>query len=346
MNLKNKSPKALTWTLGLTLLLLLSIVFSVMMGSVSLPLPVTFKIIVNQLPLINLDPSWSVAQESIVWNLRLPRVFLALIVGAMLATSGVAFQGILRNPLADPYILGVSSGAALGAASAILFIRDSSVLGQSVLPLFAFTGGLISLAIVFSLSRQNGQFERETLILAGVVVQALLGAFLSFLIAVSGQQMQEIIFWMMGSLASSTWQDVLILLPYLLFGLTYLHFQKREFNVIALGERAATHLGINVERKKLAILVVGSLLATAAVSMVGIIGFVGLIIPHLMRLLVGPDHRILLPVSTLAGAIFLLWSDTIARTLLQSQEIPIGVITAFVGAPFFAYLLKSGLRRS
>ncbi|MGE4274119.1 MAG: FecCD family ABC transporter permease [Desulfitobacterium sp.] len=345
MNLKNKPPKALTWTLGLTLLLLLSIVFSVMMGSVSLPLPVTFKIIVNQLPLINLDPSWSMAQESIVWNLRLPRVFLALIIGAMLATSGVAFQGILRNPLADPYILGVSSGAALGAASAILFFRASSFLGQSVLPLFAFVGGLISLAFVFSLSRQNGQFEREILILAGVVVQALLGAFLSFLIAVSGQQMQEIIFWMMGSLASSTWQDVLILLPYLLFGLTYLHFQKREFNVIALGERAATHLGINVERKKMAILVVGSLLATAAVSMVGIIGFVGLIIPHLMRLLVGPDHRILLPVSTLAGAIFLLWSDTIARTLLQSQEIPIGVITAFVGAPFFAYLLKSGLRR-
>ncbi|WP_019850814.1 iron ABC transporter permease [Desulfitobacterium sp. PCE1] len=338
-------PKGITWILALSFLLLLSVVICVMTGSVSLPFHLTWKIILSHLPFFNFDPSWTPAQESIVWNLRLPRVFLALIVGAMLATSGVAFQGILRNPLADPYILGVSSGAAFGAASAILFFRSFSFFGQSVLPLFAFAGGLISLAFVFSLSRQHGQFERETLILAGVVVQALLSAFLSLLIAVSGEQMQQIIFWMMGSLANSNWQNVLILLPYFLIGLTYLLFQNRELNVIALGERAATHLGINVERKKIAILIVGSLLATAAVSMVGIIGFVGLIIPHLMRLLVGPDHRILLPISTLAGAIFLLWSDTIARTLLQSQEIPIGAITAFVGAPFFAYLLKSGLRR-
>ena len=344
MHSKNPS-KVLTWILGLSLLLLFSIVLCVMSGSVSLPFSLTWKIILNHLPFLSFDPSWTPAQESIVWNLRLPRVFLALIIGAMLATSGVAFQGILRNPLADPYILGVSTGAAFGAASAILFFSDFSFFGQSVLPLFAFIGGLISLAFVFSLSRQQGQFERETLILAGVVVQALLGAFLSLLIAVSGEQMQQIIFWMMGSLANSDWSDVLILLPYLLIGLAYLLLQRRELNVIALGERAATHLGLNVERKKIAILIVGSLLATAAVSMVGIIGFVGLIIPHLMRLLVGPDHRILLPVSTLAGAIFLLWSDTLARTLVQSQEIPIGAITAFVGAPFFAYLLKSGLRR-
>lgn len=345
MNFRSLAPKRMTWILGLSLLLILSIIFCVMSGSVSLPFQVTGKIILSHLPFFDIDPSWTTAQESIVWNLRLPRVFLALIVGAMLSTSGVAFQGILRNPLADPYILGVSTGAAFGAALAIVFFQGSSFFGQSVLPLFAFVGGLLSLAFVFTLSKHNGQFERETLILAGVVVQALLGAFLSFLIAVSGQQMQEIIFWMMGSLASSTWQDVMTLLPYLLIGLVYLLFQKRELNAIALGERAATHLGINVERKKIIILVIGSLLATSAVSIVGIIGFVGLIIPHLMRLLVGPDHRILLPVSTLAGAVFLLWSDTIARTLLQSQEIPIGVITAFVGAPFFAYLLKSGLRR-
>lgn len=345
MNLRNLASKKMTWILSLSLLLILSIVFCVMSGSVNLPFQVTGKIILSHLPFLDIDPSWTTAQESIVWNLRLPRVFLALIVGAMLATSGVAFQGILRNPLADPYILGVSTGAAFGAALAIVFFQGFSFFGQSVLPFFAFVGGLISLAFVFTLSKHNGQFERETLILAGVVVQALLGAFLSFLIAVSGQQMQEIIFWMMGSLASSSWQDVLTLLPYLLIGLIYLLFQRRELNVIALGERAATHLGINVERKKIIILIIGSLLATSAVSIVGIIGFVGLIIPHLMRLLVGPDHRILLPVSTLSGAVFLLWSDTIARTLLQSQEIPIGVITAFVGAPFFAYLLKSGLRR-
>lgn len=345
MSIKNLVPKSLSWISGLFTLLLLSIVFSVMTGAVSLPFHITWQILLNHLPFINLDTTWTIAQETIVWNLRLPRVFLALVVGAMLASSGVAFQGILRNPLADPYILGVSSGAAFGAATAIVFFRSSTLLGQLSLPLFSFAGGLLSLGFVLALSKQQGQHDRETLILAGVVVQSLLGAFLSFLIAISGQQMQEIVFWMMGSLANRTWLDVGVLLPYFLIGLTYLLFQQRDLNVIALGERAATHLGMNVERKKIMTLVVGSLLTAAAVSVVGIIGFVGLIVPHLMRLLVGPDHRILLPVSTIAGAIFLLWSDTLARTLLESREIPIGVITAFVGAPFFAYLLKSGLRR-
>lgn len=345
MSIKTLAPKSLSWISGLFILLLFSIVFSVMTGAVSLPFHITWQILLNHLPFLSLDTTWTMAQETIVWNLRLPRIFLALVVGAMLASSGVAFQGILRNPLADPYILGVSSGAAFGAATSIVFFRNSSFLGQLSLPLFSFAGGLLSLGFVFALSKQQGQHERETLILAGVVVQSLLGAFLSFLIAISGQQMQEIIFWMMGSLANRTWLDVLVLLPYFLIGLTYLLFQQRDLNVIALGERAATHLGMNVERKKIIILAVGSLLTAAAVSVVGIIGFVGLIVPHLMRLLVGPDHRILLPVSTLAGAIFLLWSDTLARTLIESREIPIGVITAFVGAPFFAYLLKSGLRR-
>lgn len=343
--MKTLAPKSLSWISGLFTLLLISIVFSVMTGAVSLPFHITWQILLNHLPFLNLDTSWTIAQETIVWHLRLPRVFLALIVGAMLASSGVAFQGILRNPLADPYILGVSSGAALGAATAIVFFRSTTLLGQLSLPLFSFIGGLLSLGFVLALSKQQGQHDRETLLLAGVVVQSLLGAFLSFLIAISGQQMQEIVFWMMGSLANRTWQDVGVLVPYFLIGLTYLLFQQRDLNVIALGERAATHLGMNVERKKIITLVVGSLLTAAAVSVVGIIGFVGLIVPHLMRLLVGPDHRILLPVSTIAGAIFLLWSDTLARTLLESREIPIGVITAFVGAPFFAYLLKSGLRR-
>jgi iron complex transport system permease protein len=345
MRSKTLVSRNLSWFTGLFVLLLSSMVISVMIGAVPLPFHLTWQIIISHMPFLNIDTTWTLAQETIVWNLRLPRVFLALIVGAMLSTSGVAFQGILRNPLADPYILGVSTGAAFGAATSIVFFQDSSLLGQLSIPLFSFAGGFLSLGIVLVLSKQQGQHERETLILAGVVVQSLLGAFLSFLIAISGQQMQEIVFWMMGSLANRTWLDVSLLLPYFLLGTTYLLFQQRELNVIALGERAATHLGMNVERKKIFILLIGSLLTAAAVSVVGIIGFVGLIVPHLMRLLVGPDHRILFPVSTLAGAIFLLWSDTLARTLLESREIPIGVITAFVGAPFFAYLLRSGLRR-
>lgn len=337
--------KRILWTGALWALLLLSVVFSVMIGSVHLPFTLSLKILLSHLPLVDLSPTWSLAQEAIVWNLRLPRIFLALVIGAMLSSTGVAFQGMLRNPLADPYILGVSVGAAFGAATSILFFRNSSLLGYLTTPLFSFLGALLSLWFVMSLAKHHGQRDRETLILAGVVVQSLIGAFLSFLIAISGQQLQEIVFWMMGSLANRSWQDVGTLIPYLAFGFFYFSLQKRDLNLISLGESAATHLGMNVEKKKIWVLIVGSLLTGAAISIVGIIGFVGLIVPHLMRLLVGPDHRILLPISTLAGAIFLLWADTLARSVIPSQEIPIGVITAFIGAPFFAYLLKKGLRR-
>jgi len=342
---KTIRTKQTLWTGALWALLLLSVVFSVMIGSVHLPFTLSSKILISHLPLVDLTPTWSSAQEAIVWNLRLPRIFLALVIGALLSSTGVAFQGMLRNPLADPYILGVSVGAAFGAATSILFFRHSSLLGYFTTPLFSFLGALISLWFVMELAKHQGQRNRETLILAGVVVQSLIGAFLSFLIAISGQQMQEIVFWMMGSLANHSWQEVWMLIPYLVAGFLYLSLQKRDLNLISLGESAATHLGMNVEKKKLWVLIVGSLLTGAAVSVVGIIGFVGLIVPHLMRLLVGPDHRILIPASTLAGGIFLLWADTLARSIIPSREIPIGVITAFIGAPFFAYLLKKGLRR-
>jgi len=337
--------KRFFWASGLSALLLLSLVLSVMTGSVHLPFALSLKILLSHLPLIQLTPTWSLAQDAIVWDLRLPRVFLAIVIGAMLSSTGVAFQGMLRNPLADPYILGVSVGAAFGAATSMLFFRNSSLLGYFTTPLFSFIGALLSLWFVMALANHHGQRDRETLILAGVVVQSLIGAFLSFLIAISGQQMQEIVFWMMGSLANHSWLDVGMLTPYLALGYLYLALQQRDLNLISLGESAATHLGMDVEKKKIWVLIVGSLLTGAAVSVVGIIGFVGLIVPHLMRLIVGPDHRILLPLSTLAGAIFLLWADTVARSIIPSREIPIGVITAFIGAPFFAYLLKKGLRR-
>lgn len=342
---QNLKTKRILWTSALSVLLLLSLVFSVMTGSVHIPFALSLKILLSHLPLVHLTPTWSLAQDSIVWNLRLPRVFLALVIGAMLSSTGVAFQGMLRNPLADPYILGVSVGAAFGAATSMLFFRTSSLLGYFTTPLFSFVGALLSLWIVMALANHHGQRDRETLILAGVVVQSLIGAFLSFLIAISGQQMQQIVFWMMGSLANRSWLDVGMLTPYLAFGFFYLSLQQRDLNLISLGESAATHLGMDVEKKKIWVLIAGSLLTGAAVSVVGIIGFVGLIVPHLMRLIVGPDHRILLPLSTLAGAIFLLWADTLARSIIPSREIPIGVITAFIGAPFFAYLLKKGLRR-
>lgn len=321
-------------------LLVISVFMTLSLGSVQIPFGSTFKILLNQLPFVNLTSNWTGMQEDIIIALRLPRVFLAIIVGAMLATAGAAFQGILRNPLADPYILGISSGAAVGAAAAIILVNTTNVLlAKIALPLFAFAGSILSLGMVFVLAWQRKR-EAVSLILAGVVIQSFLGALLSFAVTVSGEKLRTIVFWMMGDLSSGGWQDVLFLCPYLLLGYLLIFSYYRNLNILSLGEEAAHHLGMNVERTKILVLVAASLLTAAAVSVVGIIGFVGLIVPHIIRLVAGPDHKTLIPASFLTGAIFLLWSDTVARTIIPAMEIPIGVITALAGAPFFGYLLK------
>lgn len=325
--------------------LLISILLSTIIGSVKLPIDLTLKILLNHLPFLEFDQVWTSGQEAIIWDLRMPRIILAIIIGAMLSLSGVVFQGVLKNPLADPYILGVSSGAALGAAIAILFFNQGLLVGKFTISLFAFIGGLLSLSFIFFIANTQLQQKSETIILAGVIAQSLGGAMLSFLIAISGDQMQSIIFWMMGSFANTNWLDVWVILPYFIIGTVYIFAHYKELNIMALGDRAAFHLGVDVNRSKYSLLFVASLLAAAAVSLVGIIGFVGLVIPHLVRLVTGPNHQRLLPVAMLTGAIFLLWADTLARTVLPSRELPIGVITAFIGAPFFAYLLKRYLRR-
>jgi len=338
----NNKKKLIYWTGGLLLLLLISIVITSMIGSVKVPINTVVKILLNNIPFVDIERTWGIGEEAIINNLRIPRIFLAIVVGAMLSLSGVAYQGILHNPLADPYILGVSSGAALGAAGSMLFLNGK--IGYFTVPLFALLGALFALGFVMILANVKNQRGNHTLILAGVIMQSLSGAILMFLITISGDLMESIIFWMMGSLANKDWLDVYVLSPILLLGMIYLFTQSRELNIMALGERAATHLGMNVERKKITILVVASFLAAGAVSFVGIIGFVGLVIPHLIRLFTGSDHRILLPVATIAGAIFLLWTDTLARTVLPSREIPIGVLTALIGAPVFAYFLRQSLR--
>lgn len=333
-----KKKKLILPVIGLVLLV--SVLVTLSIGSVRVPFGITLNILLNQLPWLEIEQSWTKTQETIILTLRLPRVFLAMIVGAMLATAGTAFQGVLRNPLADPYILGISSGAAVGAAGAILLIQTSStLLSQLALPLFAFAGAILSLCMVFALAWRRNR-EAVSLILAGVVVQSFLGAVLSFGVTIAGTKLRTIVFWMMGSLASADWGDVLFLTPYLLVCYIFIYSFYRNLNILSLGENAAQHLGMNVEKSKILVLGAGSLLTAAAVSVVGIIGFVGLIVPHILRLLVGPDHKLLLPASYLAGALFLLWSDTLARTLIPAMEIPIGVITALAGAPFFGYLLK------
>ncbi|NQX59334.1 FecCD family ABC transporter permease [Paenibacillus qinlingensis] len=323
------------------ILLLLSIVVSLSIGSAQLPLTHIVGILAKHLPWIgsHIEVNWPQSSEQIINKVRVPRVLLGILVGAVLSIAGAGFQGVLRNPLADPYSLGVSSGASVGAAFLIYFGLQFALFGQWSIPIVAFLTGLISLFLVLKLAMIEGKLKMETLILSGVVMQAFLGAFVSFLVAISNQTINEIIFWLMGSLAMRGWSYTYMILPYLLIGLVILLSYARSLNLLALGERQAAHLGVHVERTKLIVLIASTLITAAAVSVAGVIGFVGLIVPHLVRLLVGPDYRLIIPLSAIGGGIYVLWADTLARTLLSPTEIPLGVITAFLGAPFFAYLL-------
>ncbi|MBP2240956.1 iron complex transport system permease protein [Cytobacillus eiseniae] len=329
-------------------LLLLSVIISLSLGSANLPISHVWGIILHQLPFLDgvIDTNWATSSEQIILKVRLPRVFLAILVGACLSLAGAGFQGVLRNPLADPYTLGVASGSAVGAAFLILFGYHTILFGIWTIPLVAFVTGLISLLVVLRLANVQGKYKLETIILSGVVVSAFLGAIVSFMVSMSDQVVNEIVFWLMGSLALRGWSFTFVLMPYLAIGLVILLSYGRTLNLFALGERQAAHLGVNIKRTRLVVLIVSTLITAAAVSIVGTIGFVGLVVPHLVRLMVGPDYRLLLPLTVIFGAIYVLWADTIARTLLSPTEIPLGVVTAVLGAPFFAYLLRRNKQMS
>lgn len=323
-------------------LLIISVIVSLSIGSAQLSLKEVWGILLKEFPVLGdlLTASWKVSAEQIILKVRLPRVILALLVGASLSIAGAGFQGVLRNPLADPYTLGVASGASVGAAFVILFGLQTALLGIWTIPIAAFLTGLISLLVVLRLANIQGQYNLETLILSGVVVSAFLSSFVSFMVSMSDKVINEIVFWMMGSLSLQGWEFIQILLPSFLIGFIALISYSRSLNIFALGERQAAHLGVDVKRTRLAILIISTFITAAAVSIVGTVGFVGLVVPHLIRLLVGPDYRILIPISAIYGGVFVLWADTIARTVLRPTEIPLGVVTAFLGAPFFAYLLR------
>ena len=273
----------------------------------------------------------------VVLEVRLPRILTAALVGGGLAMCGVVFQGILLNPLADPYTLGVSAGAAFGAALALLL--NIAVAGTYSVPLCAFAGATATLLLVIYLSSSAGGAHANNLILSGIIVAAILSAGISFLKFVADEQVAVIIFWLMGSFASKTWADVGLTAAFLGVGLTVFLFYARDLNLLCLGRRAAASLGVDAKRVPWILLVTASLVAAACVSVSGIIGFVGLLVPHMMRALMGPDNRRLLVLSLLSGAILLLCADTVTRAVLP-HEIPIGVLTALIGGPFFCYLFR------
>jgi iron complex transport system permease protein len=277
--------------------------------------------------------------SEILWQIRLPRVILAALVGLLLSVSGVILQGILKNPLADPYILGISAGGAVGAALSIALGAQFVLFGMSSAPATAFIFSLLAVLVVYKLSQVAGKSSPETLILAGVALSAFCAAILSLIIIITGS-LQAIYFWLLGSLSSASWGNVLTVLPYSIIGWGVAYFFSKELNALLLGEEMAVTLGVEVERTRLILVGAASLMAAAAVSVSGLIGFVGLIIPHWIRLLIGPNHRILIPFSALSGMLLMVMADTISRTLFSPLEIPIGIIMSLVGAPFFLYLLR------
>ena len=312
--------------------LCLSIVLTTAIGPVYVP---PLEIVALLGSKLQLCEATSVPHEVIIFQIRLPRIFLGLLVGLSLATAGTALQGLFKNPMADPYIIGVASGAAVGAALSIMVLP--SIFSIYTTPIMAFLGALLTIFVVYNIAKVGGRIPVDTLLLTGIAVSMFLGAVLSFMMSVSGEALHNIFFWIMGGLWLANWMQVkIIVLPVLVcFILIYLF--AKDLNAMLLGEESAQTLGINVETSKRILLVLSAFITAAAVAFTGTIGFVGLIIPHITRILVGPDHRILIPASALLGGIFLVWTDALARLL---GEMPVGIITAFFGAPFFIYLLK------
>ncbi|MEI7831830.1 MAG: iron ABC transporter permease [bacterium] len=279
--------------------------------------------------------------DMIVWQIRLPRIALALLVGASLAVAGALMQSLFHNPMADPYIVGVSSGAALGAVLAVTLGLQFAFAGFVTRSLFAFIGAVAVTGLVYFLSRRGGRVPIGTLLLTGIAIGGLMSAITSLLLMQwRPDDMRMVIMWLMGSLAGRDWAAVFSLLPYTFIGVTIAVLWRRELNIMALGDETAHHLGVNLERTRMLILVVASMLAAAAVAVSGVIAFIGLIVPHLMRLLVGPNHRQLIPACIIGGGLLLIWADVLAQVIIPGAEIPIGIVTSALGCPFFLYLLQ------
>lgn len=322
----------------LVAILCLTIVLTTAIGPVYVPPMEILALLGSKLQLCETS-SIPHKHEVIIFQIRLPRIFLGILVGLSLATAGTALQGLFKNPMADPYIIGIASGAAVGAVLSILVLPP--IFSVYTTPIMAFLGALFTIFLVYNIAKVGGKIPVDTLLLTGIAVSLFLGAVLSFMMSIAGEALHSIFFWIMGGLWLASWTQVkIIVLPVLVcFGLIYLF--AKDLNAMLLGDESAQTLGINVENAKRILLVLSALITAAAVSFTGTIGFVGLIIPHITRNLVGPDHRILFPASALVGGIFLVWTDALARLL---GEMPVGILTAFFGAPFFIYLLKKRKR--
>jgi iron complex transport system permease protein len=321
-------------------LLVLALLFSVAIGSVLIPPADLARLILERLPFLGRSTADDMAAATILFQVRLPHTALIALAGAALAGSGAAYQGLFRNPLADPYLIGVASGAGLGAILAMASPLVSYRMGLYAVPAAAFVGALLTVAIVYLLARTGDFIPTTTLILAGVAVGSFASALTSYLMLRSQGELRRALAWLLGGGMSSGWDPVLVMLPYIVISLGILSITGHALNVLQFGEEQAQQLGLPVERARLIIILAASLATAAAVSFSGIIGFVGLIVPHLVRLLWGPDYRKLVPLSILGGATVLLIADLLARIVMAPEVLPVGVITALAGAPFFLWVLR------
>ncbi|MEU3878576.1 FecCD family ABC transporter permease [Streptomyces californicus] len=329
-------------TLGLTVALVVGCLLSAAIGAYNIPLGDVLSSVQHRIGLGG--QALDRVGESVLWNVRFPRVVLALLVGASLGCAGALMQGVFGNPLAEPGVIGISAGAAVGAVASIAL--GLSFFGNWTITVCAFVAGLATVLLVYALSRSGGRTEVVTLILTGIAVNAFAGALIGlFIFFADNAQITQITFWQLGSLSQATWPKVLAVLPCAVAGLLIAPFYARKLDLLALGERPARHLGVDVERLRIVLVLVVALLTAAAVAVAGIISFVGLLVPHLLRMANGPGHRFLVPASALGGGVILVAGDLAARTVAAPAELPLGVLTALFGSPFFFWLLRRTRRR-
>ena len=315
-----------------------AILLGVSMGPADISLPAALRVMASHLPLLHIRPGASRVDANILWQIRMPRVMLGGLVGAMLAGGGAAFQGVFRNPLADPYLLGVAAGAGLGATAVIV----GGAQLHELLPLAAFAGAVGAVALTYVIGATVGrQGATASIVLAGVAVAALLTAIQTFLQQQHAQDLQDVYSWILGRLTVATWSDVVLILPYVAVSAVVLYAHRRLLDVLRVGEDEADSLGVRSARVRITVVAAATLGTAAAVAVSGLIGFVGIIVPHTVRLTTNASYRVVVPVSMIGGAAFLIAADVAARTVLAPGEIPIGVVTAFVGAPFFLFVLRS-----
>ena len=339
--IENKGHYRKIFAVGVCLLLLV-IIAAANLGVAEISLKQTALIVISKIPILNKFVSLAGIKPTsvvILLNLRLPRILLACLVGAALSVVGTSFQGIFKNPMADPFVLGVSSGAALGATITMVFLKEINFFGMSLVACNAFIGAIITTFLVYNIAKVGTKVPVATLLLAGIAINYLLSSIISLMMTFNNEDIQKIVMWTMGSFSTAGFNEVILLFIIVVPSILFISVFSRDLNVMMLGDDSARSLGIDVNGFKKYIFVISTLMVAAVVSVSGIIGFVGLIVPHAIRMIFGSDNRVVIPFSALGGAIFLIICDTLARVVVPPSEIPVGIITSIFGVPFFIYLL-------